>query len=80
MLSTSWLGVSFGMEHTFEARCSFVVERLPLVWWVFGSILDCGPIELFLIPASATQLMYQRSWYVLSCLWDGAYKISHAAN
>ena len=26
-----------------------------------------GPIELFLIPASAPQL-------VLSCLWDGAYK------
>ena len=35
-----------------------------------------GPIELFLIPASAPQ----RSWYVLACLWDGAYKRTLAAN
>ena len=31
-----------------------------------------GPIELFLV--------YQRPWYVLSCLWDGAYKRTLAAN
>ena len=34
-----------------------------------------GPIELFLISASAP-----RPWYVLSCLWDGAYKRTLAAN
>ena len=34
-----------------------------------------GPIELFLVPASA-----QRLWYVLSCLWDDAYKSTLAAN
>ena len=34
----------------------------------------CGPIELFLVPASAPRLVYQRLWYVLSCMWDGAYK------
>ena len=28
-----------------------------------------GPIELFLVPASAPRLVSQRS-----CLWDGAYK------
>ena len=28
-----------------------------------------GPIELILAPASAPRL-----WYVLSCLWGGAYK------
>ena len=33
-----------------------------------------GPIELFLIPASAPP------WYVLSCLWDGPYKRNLAAN
>ena len=33
-----------------------------------------GPIELFLVPASAPRL------YVLSCLWDGAYKRTIAAN
>ena len=39
-----------------------------------------GPIELFLVPASAPRLVYERPWYVQSCLWDGAYKITLAAN
>ena len=39
-----------------------------------------GPIELFLVPASAPRLVYQRPWYVLSCLWDGAYKRTLAVN
>ena len=46
-----------------------------MVRWVVGSILHGGPIELFLVPASAP-----RPWYVLSCLWDGAYKRTLAAN
>ena len=33
-----------------------------------------GPIELFLVPASAPRLVQQRPCYVLSCLWDDAYK------
>ena len=42
---------------------------------------SCGePIELFLVPASAPRLVQQRPWYVLSCLWDGAYKITLAVN
>ena len=45
-----------------------------MVRWVVGSILHGGPIELFLVPASAPRLVQQRPWYVLSCLWDGAYK------
>ena len=32
------------------------------------------PIELFLVQASAPRLVQQRPWYVLSCLWDDAYK------
>ena len=36
-----------------------------------------GPIELFLIPASAPR---QKLWYVLSCLWDVAYKRTLAVN
>ena len=52
-----------------------------MVQWVVGSIPHGGgPIELFLIPASAPRLMYQRPWYVLSCLWDGAYIRTLAAN
>ena len=39
-----------------------------------------GPIELFLVPASAPRLVLQRQWYVLSCLWDDAYKRTLAAN
>ena len=39
-----------------------------------------GPIELFLIPASAPQLVYQMPWYGQSCLWDGAYKRTLAVN
>ena len=44
---------------------------------VVGSILHGGSIKLFLVPASASR---QRPWYVLSCLWDGAYKIPLAGN
>ena len=42
-----------------------------MVQWFVGSILHGRPIELFLGPASAPQLVY-----VLSCLWDDAYKRS----
>ena len=45
-----------------------MVERLLVVWWVFESILHGEPIDPFLVPASAHRRM-------LSCLWDGAYKI-----
>ena len=34
----------------------------------------------FLIPASAPRLVSQRPWYVLSSLWDDAYKRILAAN
>ena len=36
--------------------------------------------EPFLIPASTPQLVLQRLLYVLSCLWNGAYNRSFAAN
>ena len=39
-----------------------------------------GPIELFLVPASAPRLVQQRPWYVLCCLRDGAYKRILAVN
>ena len=49
---------------------------------VMGRRIDTHgePIELFLIPASAPRLVKQRLWYVLSCLWDDAYKRTLAAN
>ena len=50
------------------------VERPLMVRWFVWSIPLRGPIELFLVPASPPRLVYQRSWYVLSFLWYGAYK------
>ena len=32
-------------------------------------VLGVG-IELFLVPASAPRLVYQKPWHVLSCLWE----------
>ena len=57
------------------AGCSSEVERSLMVRWVVDHSWG-GPIELFLIPASAPRLVKQRPWYVLSCLWDGSYKKS----
>ena len=51
-----------------------------MVRWVDGWILPDVPTELFLVPARAPRLVKQRPWYVLSCLWDNAYKITLAAN
>ena len=51
-----------------------------MVRMVIGLILHGGPTELFLVPASVPRLVQQKRWYVLSCLWDGAHKITLAAN
>ena len=62
-------------------RCSSVVRAFA--HGAMGRQIDpswCGPIELFLVSASAPRLVKQRLWYVLSCLWDGAYKRTLAAN
>ena len=47
--------------------------------WIVGSILHGGPIELFLVPAYAPQLVKLRQWYVPFYLWDDAHKRSLAA-
>ena len=52
-------------------------EHLPMVRWVFGLILHGTPIELFLIPASALQLL-NKCRGMSYPLWDGAYKKSLA--
>ena len=51
-----------------------------MVRLVVASIRNGGSIELFLVPASAPRLVNLRPWYVLSCLWDNAYKSNFAAN
>ena len=62
------------------ARCSSVVRAFAHGAMGRQIVLHGGPIELFLVPASAPPLVYQRLWYVLSCLWDGAYKRTLAVN
>ena len=59
------------------ARCSSVVRAFA--HGALGHRIN-PPIGLFLVPASAPRLVYQRPWYVPSCLWDGAYKRTLAAN
>ena len=51
-----------------------------MVWWIVESIPLGGPIELFLVPTSATHLMSERPCYILPLLWNGAYKRYLAAN
>ena len=40
----------------------------------------CDSAAVFHFQAIAPLLLLQMVWYVLSCLWDGAYKISFPAN
>ena len=55
------------------SRYSSVVERPRVFRWIVGSILH----ELFLVSARVTKAVVG---YVLSCLQDGAYKITLAVN
>ena len=50
-----------------------------MVRWVIRLILHGGPIELFLIPASAPLTSVTKAGVLLSSLWDGAYKRPLAA-
>ena len=50
-----------------------VGRRIDLSQW---TQLQFG---LFSVPTSGPQLVYQRPWYVLFCLWKSAYKRSFAA-
>ena len=46
-------------------------------WLLDVYVLYC---TVLLVPASAPRLVSQRPWYLLSCLWDDAYKKNLAAN
>ena len=63
------------------ARCNSVVRAFA--YGAMGRQINPswgGPIELFLVPASAPRLVQQWLWYVLSCLSDDAYKRTLAVN
>ena len=58
-----------------------MVELPLMVRWVVGSIPHGGPIELFLVLFQPVlHAGVKRLWCVLSCLWDGAYQKTFAAN
>ena len=92
MLSCMWDGAykrtlaAYGAIHssttgvTKAVVSSSVVEHPVIVRWVVGSILYGGSNELFPVPSSDQRLVQQRSWYVSSSLWDGAYKRALDAN
>ena len=74
-----WLDINTNVLNK-ESRRSSVVERQLMVWCVIGSIPYDAPNELSFVLTSASQLVQQRQWNVLSCSWDGAYNWSPAAN
>ena len=74
-----WLVINNNVLNK-ESRRSSMVERQLMVWCVIGSIPYDAPNELSLVLTSASQLVQQRPWNVLSCSWDGAYNVSPAAN
>ena len=49
-----------------DQKFSSMIECSIMVRCVIRSVSHGGPTKLFLVPASAPQL-------VLSCLWNGAY-------
>ena len=52
-----------------EGCWGFFLLFLSFVVWILGMcILFC------LLATSGPQLVYQRPWYVLFCLWKSAYK------
>ena len=43
--------------------------------------MGCGPIELFLVPASSSTTGVTKAVVcAISCLWDGAYKTTLAVD
>ena len=75
-------------EHGYRHSTQFgagrsSVDSLP-VFEAVGRRIDPSQwtqlqFGLFSVPTSGPQLVYQRLWYVLFCLWNSAYKRSLAA-
>ena len=63
----------WSISLTKGAGHSSMVECPLTMVWVVELIPFGGPIKLCFVPATAPQLVRQMSWYILSCLYDGAY-------
>ena len=77
---------SFGISTlsnicTPTAGRSSEVERSLIMRWIVGSILHgVDPLSYFSFQPVLHDWCNKRAWYVLSCLWDGAYKRTLAVN
>ena len=76
--TSGWMLDRGVVRNTADNMRPSVVERLLKVRWVVRSIPHGGLIQLFLVPVSAPRRVYERPWYVLSCLWGDAYKTTLA--
>ena len=52
-------------DGAFICFINSVTEHLLEEQWFIGSIPPGRTTEPFLVPATAPQMMYQRTWYVL---------------
>ena len=74
--------VKQSLNHFKGAGCSSV-DSVP-AFEAVGRRIDPSQwtqpqFGLFSVPTSGPQLVYQRPWYVLFCLWKSAYKRSLGA-
>ena len=78
------LGLGLGVISVLNLGCPSSVQDSVPAFEAVGRRID--PYQwtqlqfgLFSVPTSGPQLVYQRPWYVLFCLWKSAYKRSLAA-
>ena len=62
--------------HMYVHVCMYIFSSIlqgffPLYIYLKEDSWVCSHLSLILIPPSAPQLVYQRLWYVLSCLLTG---------
>ena len=53
--------------------CEGFDHHIDCAQWIDWQLWQCS------VPTRVQQLVQQRMWYVLSCLWESAYKRSFAA-
>ena len=81
-MGSSWPAIWTSSYSSNEQGCSSV-DSVP-AFEAVGRRIDPSQwtqlqFGLFSVPTSGPQLVYQRPWYVLFCLWKSAYKRSLAA-
>ena len=76
LLLTHLKSISWWQWQDVSSFIAFSLSLSVLIHFPQWTQLQFG---LFSVPTSGPQLVYQRPWYVLFCLWKSAYKRSLAA-